>query len=73
MNRLLTSKEIQVINKECPTKKNSGTDGFTGTFYQTFKELGTIFQKLSPKIEEEERPPNAFYETSTTLIPNHIL
>lgn len=70
MNRLITSKEIQEINKKCPTKKNFGTDGFTGTFYQIFTELGPTFQKFSPKIEEEERPPNSFYETSSTLIPN---
>ena len=44
LNRLITSNEIEsVIKKKLPTN-NPRPDGFTGKFYQTFKEeLTTIF------------------------------
>ena len=39
LNRLITSKEIESVGKNCPQDKCSGPDNFTGKFYQTFKEL----------------------------------
>ena len=53
-----------------PKNHNSGTDGFTGKFYQTFREkLIPIFLKLFPKYAEEGTLPNSFCDSTTTVIP----
>ena len=71
--------EIEIMNnpitscdQKSPKNKSPGPDGFTGEFYQTFRqELMPILLKLfEKKNAEEETLSNSFYEATITLIPN---
>ena len=64
LNRTIKSMEIKTVIKNLP-----GPDGFTGEFYQKFKELKLILFKLFQKTVEESKLPNLFYEAIVTLIP----
>ena len=70
INGLITSTEIETVIKNFPTNKSPGPNGFTGKFYQTFREeLTPILLKCFQNIEEGGTFPNSFYEASITLIP----
>ena len=54
MNRSITRNEIETVIKNVPTNKSPGPDGFTGEFYQTFREeLTPNLLKLFQTTTEE--------------------
>ena len=54
LNKTITSMEIKTVTKNLPANKSPGPDGFTGEFYQKFREeLTPILLKLSQKIARE--------------------
>ena len=69
LNKPMTSSEIEIVTKKLPTN-NSGSDSFTGEFYQTFKRVNLSFLNYPKNTEEEESLPNSFCVASITLIPN---
>jgi len=70
MGRSITSTEIETVIKKLPANRSPEPDGFTGEFYQTFREeLTLILLKLFQKIAEEGMLPNSFYEATITLLP----
>ena len=69
LNRLVNRNEIEYEIKTYPTNKSPEPYGFTGKFYQTYKEeLIPILLKLFQKVEEEGTLPKTFYEATITLI-----
>ena len=70
INRPITRNKIETVIKNLPTNKSPGLHGFTGEFYQTFREeLTPMLLKLFQNIAEGGTLPNSFYEATITLIP----
>ena len=70
INRPTKSNESETVIKNIPTNKSPGSDGFTGEFYETFREeLTRILLKLFQKIADGGTLPNSFYKATITLIP----
>ena len=63
---------MSLKKKNLPTNKSPGSDGFTGKFYQTYKEeLIPILPKLfhNTKKKKKKTLPKTFKEATITLIP----
>ena len=69
MNNPITSPETKPVIKNLPKNKSRGPDGFTGEFYQIFREeLMPLLLKLFQKTTEEGTLQNSFYKATITLI-----
>jgi len=69
INRPITGNEIKNVIKNLPTNKIPGPDGFTGKFYQIFREeLTSLLLKLFQKIADGGTLLSSFFKATITLI-----
>ena len=68
MNRPITSTATEIVIKNLPRNKSPGQDGFTGKFYQTFRN-NIYHSKTHPKKVAEKRTlPSSFCKATITMI-----
>ena len=60
LNSSIAIEEFNSQGKNLPKKESPGPDGFTGEFYQMFKELTLILYNLFQKIEIEGTTHSSF-------------
>ena len=61
MNNPIISIDIKALIKNLSKNKSPGQDGFTGEFYETFRQdIMPILLKLFQKIAEGGTLPNSF-------------
>ena len=77
LNRLITRYEIEYDIKTLPSIQSPETDGFTGEFYQTYKEeLMSILLKFFKRLKKKEHsyrhsmtPPSPQFQNQTKIPP----
>ena len=70
MSNQITSTETEAVIKNLPKNKSAGPDGFTGEFYQIFREeIMLNLVKVFEKVAEEGILPHSFYKATIILIP----
>ena len=68
MNRPITSNETETVIKNLSIHRSPKPDGFTGEFYQTFREKLTSSFSNSSNIAGRGTLSSSFYETTITVI-----